>query len=212
MIRKRKNKSHAIVIGSFLILVGLTIPLSKNIYEDQLNRNENKKIEKFFKDSTTEKKINNNTIEEKDLSERKNENESSEYIGILEIPSISFKRGFVAKNDKSNNISENIQILKESDMPDVNRGNFIIAGHSGSGRIAFFKNLHCVKFNDLIHVYYNQVKYTYRVVDFYIEPKVGNIHIYRNNEKTTLTLTTCNQDKKDSQIVIISELVDSKNF
>lgn len=200
------------MIGSFLILVGLSIPLSKNIYEDQLNRNENKKIEKFFKDSTTEKKINNNTIEEKDLSERKNENESSEYIGILEIPSISFKRGFVAKNDKSNNISENIQILKESDMPDVDRGNFIIAGHSGSGRIAFFKNLHCVKFNDLIHVYYNQVKYTYKVVDFYIEPKVGNIHIYRNNEKTTLTLTTCNQDKKDSQIVIISELVDSKNF
>lgn len=200
------------MIGSFLILVGLTIPLSKNIYEDQLNRNENKKIEKFFKDSTTEEKINNNTIEKKDLSERKNENESSEYIGILEIPSISFKRGFVAKNDKSNNISENIQILKESDMPDVDRGNFIIAGHSGSGRIAFFKNLHCVKFNDLIHVYYNQVKYTYKVVDFYIEPKVGNIHIYRNKEKTTLTLTTCNQDKKDSQIVIISELVDSKNF
>lgn len=212
MIRKRKNKSHAIVIGSFLILVGLSIPLSKNIYEDQLNRNENKKIEKFFKDSTTEEKINNNTIEEKDLSERKNEDKSSEYIGILEIPSISFKRGFVAKNDKSNNISENIQILKESDMPDVDRGNFIIAGHSGSGRIAFFKNLHCIKFNDLIHIYYNQVKYTYRVVDFYIEPKVGNIHIYRNKEKTTLTLTTCNQDKKDSQIVIISELVDSKNF
>lgn len=212
MIRKRKNKSHAIVIGSFLILVGLSIPLSKTIYENQLNQNENKKIEKFFKDSTTDEKINNNTIEEKDLSERKNENDSSEYIGILEIPSISFKRGFVAKNDKSNNISENIQILKESDMPDVDRGNFIIAGHSGSGRIAFFKNLHCVKFNDLIHVYYNQVKYTYKVVDFYIEPKVGNIHIYRNKEKTTLTLTTCNQDKKDSQIVIISELVDSKNF
>lgn len=212
MIRKRKNKSHAIVIGSFLILVGLSIPLSKNIYEDQLNRNENKKIEKFFKDSTTEEKINNNTIEEKDLSERKNEDKSSEYIGILEIPSISFKRGFVAKNDKSNNISENIQILKESDMPDVDRGNFIIAGHSGSGRIAFFKNLHCVKFNDLIHVYYNQIKYTYKVVDFYIEPKVGNIHIYRNKEKTTLTLTTCNQDKKDSQIVIISELVDSNSF
>lgn len=200
------------MIGSFLILVGLSIPLSKNIYEDQLNRNENKKIEKFFKDSTIEEKINNNTIEEKDLSERKNENDSSEYIGILEIPSISFKRGFIAKNDKSNNISENIQILKESDMPDVDRGNFIIAGHSGSSRIAFFKNLHCVKFNDLIHVYYNQVKYTYKVVDFYIEPKVGNIHIYRNKEKTTLTLTTCNQDKKDSQIVIISELVDSKNF
>lgn len=212
MIRKRKNKSHAIVIGSFLILVGLSIPLSKNIYEDQLNRNENKKIEKFFKDSTIEEKINNNTIEEKDLSERKNEDKSSEYIGILEIPSISFKRGFVAKNDKSNNISENIQILKESDMPDVDRGNFIIAGHSGSGRIAFFKNLHCVKFNDLIHVYYNQIKYTYKVVDFYIEPKVGNIHIYRNKEKTTLTLTTCNQDKKDSQIVIISELVDSNSF
>lgn len=209
MIRKRKNKSHAIVIGSFLILVGLIIPLSKNIYEDQLNRNENRKIEEFFKDSATEEKT--NTFDEKDKP-IKNNNDFSEYIGILEIPSISFKRGFVAKNDKSNNISENIQILKESDMPDVENGNFIIAGHSGSGRLAFFKNLHCIKFNDLIYVYYNQVKYTYKVVDFYIEPKVGNIHIYRNKEKTTLTLTTCNQDKRDSQIVIISELVDSKNF
>lgn len=198
------------MIGSFLILVGLIIPLSKNIYEDQLNRNENRKIEKFFKDSATEEKI--NTFDEKNYESIENKKESSEYIGILEIPSISFKRGFVAKNDKSNNISENIQILKESDMPDVEHGNFIIASHSGSGRIAFFKNLHCVKFNDLIYVYYNQVKYTYKVVDFYIEPKVGNIHIYRNKEKTTLTLTTCNQDKRDSQIVIISELVDSKNF
>ncbi len=212
MIRKKINKSHAIIIGSFLILVGLSISLSKNIYEYHLNRQENKKIEQFFKDQIVEEKIQNGSSKEDSSVENKKEISSSTYIGILEIPSISFKRGFVSKNDKSNNISENIQILKESDMPDVDRGNFIIASHSGSGRIAFFKNLHCVKHNDLIYVYYNQMKYTYKVVDFYIEPKVGNIHIYRNNEKTTLTLTTCNQDKNNSQIVIISELVKCENF
>lgn len=199
------------MIGSFLVLIGLSIPLSKNIYEYHLSKVEDEKIEQFFKEPTVEEKQ-NDTDEESSSSEKKAETTSSKYIGVLEIPSISFKRGFVSKNDKANNISENIQILKESDMPDIVHGNFIIAGHSGSGRIAFFNNLHCVKHSDLIYVYYNQVKYTYKVVDFYIEPKVGNIHIYRNNKKTTLTLTTCNQDEKDNQIVIISELVNSKKF
>ena len=209
MIKRRKNKSLGIILGSFLILFGVLLPLSKVLYEHHLNKNETESIESFFDDSDNE--ITNETVEE-DIPPKEEDKPPYNYIAVLEIPSISLKRGLVSKTDKANNINQNVQILKESDMPNVMNGNFILAGHSGTGRVAFYRNLDRVKNGDSIYVYYNNIKYTYKVVDLYTEVKDGDINIHRDNKKTTLTLTTCTPNKKDSQFVVISELVSQENY
>ena len=61
--------------------------------------------------------------------EKVEETQGNYYIGYLEIPKINLKRGFVNPNSPDNDVSKNIQIIKSSDMPDVNKGNFILAAH-----------------------------------------------------------------------------------
>lgn len=210
MIKRRKNKSHKIIIGSLLILLGIAMPLSQYLYTNYLNKIDEEKVEDFFNETIKEKQVTTSTDEVPSVKEK--HTSSYNYIAVLEIPTISLKRGLVAKEDKANNVNQNIQILKESNMPDVENGAFMLASHSGSGRIAFFHNLHRIKHHDLVYVYYNNIKYTYKVVDRYIEIKDGDISVYRDKSKTTLVLTTCSQENKGSQFVVITELIDKENY
>ena len=132
-----------------------------------------------------------------------------EYIGVLEIPSINFKRGFLDINDKNNTVSKNIQVLNGSEYPDVVNGNFMIAGHSGSGGIAFFKNLYKLSKGEESYIYYKNKKYIYKMIESYEVQKTGIVPIKNYENKTILTLITCSQDES-KQIVFINELVEIK--
>lgn len=134
------------------------------------------------------------------------------YIGMLEIPKIGFKRGFVDADSSANNVDKNIAIIKPSSYPDVEKGNFIIAGHSGTSRVAYFKDLYQLNINDQTYVYYKNIKYTYNIVDIYTQPKIGRLGIYRDPSKTTLTLITCTKDDKTTQTVYIAELISKENY
>ena len=92
-------------------------------------------------------------------------------------------------------------------MPDVENGNFILAGHSGSGYTAFFKNLHKLNNDDLVSVFYGGYEYKYKVVNIYDVEKTGTANIIRNKDKTTLTLITCRHNT-NKQIIVICELVE----
>ncbi len=204
-MKRRKNKSH-ILFGSFLIILGIVLPLSKELYNYTQDKKEESKVEYFFDNHKDD--IDKQATEQKNTKQENTYN----YIAVLEIPTINLKRGLVAKTDKNNNVNRNITILKESDMPDVGNGNFILAGHSGTSRVAFFRYLNKVKENDLIFIYYKNIKYTYKVVHTHLEVRDGDIDIIRNKNKNTLTLTTCSQEKKGNQIVIISELINKENY
>ncbi len=134
------------------------------------------------------------------------------YIGSLEIPKIGFKRGFVGVNSPDNHIQKNITVIKSSHYPDVEKGNFIIAGHSGSGPLAFFKELYRLGEGDVALVYYKNVKYTYRITKIYLQERIGQIAIYRDYSKNTLTLITCTKDNKSKQTVYIAELVARQSY
>ena len=92
-------------------------------------------------------------------------------------------------------------------MPDKEKGNVILAGHSGNGRISFFKNLYKLEINDYVSIFYNGSEYKYKVVNLYEIEKTGKANIVRNVEKSTLTLITCKQNT-NKQIVYICELID----
>lgn len=209
-MRKRKSNKSRVILGSFLILVGIMIPLSKYMYFHYLENKGNEEIETFFEQEKQEIIIENTDTNHEDV--KQNNNVSYDYIAILEIPSISLKRGLVDKNSKANNVSKNVQILKESDMPDVNRGTMYLASHSGSSYISFFKHLDKVNSGDNVYIYYNRIKYTYKVTNIYEEIKDGDIGIYKDKTKTNLILTTCNPTHTGYQLVVVSELIEKENY
>ena len=142
--------------------------------------------------------------------EKQEEKQDDYYIGILEIPKINLKRGFVNPDSPENDVSKNIEIVDTSDMPDKHLGNFILAAHSGNAHISFFNKLYLLNEGDYAYVTYQGVKYVYQINKIYLQNKTGQIGIYRDSNKTTLTLVTCTKDDSLHQTIYIAELV-SKN-
>ncbi|MBR3661618.1 MAG: sortase [Bacilli bacterium] len=134
------------------------------------------------------------------------------YIGTLEIPKINLNKGFTDINSKYNTVNKNIQVVETSTYPDVRGGNFIIAAHSGTSYLAYFKNLYKLTLGDLAYVNYNGKRYTYKIVNIYEQDKTGKIAIYRDTSKTTMTLVTCTKDSKTKQSVYILELTNVENI
>lgn len=135
---------------------------------------------------------------------------TDEYIGYLQIPKINVNKGFVDIRSKENNVEKNIFLVKGSDYPDKRKGNFIVAGHSGTGWNAFFNDLYKLNKEDIIKVKYKNKTYTYEIKNIYKQPKIGTIAIYRNYNKTTITLITCTNNDSKTQTIYIGELIDIK--
>ncbi len=131
---------------------------------------------------------------------------TNDYIGYLNIPKINLTKGFLDKRSTENNVDKNILVVEGSNYPDVEKGNFIIAGHSGTGWNAFFNDLYKLNKGDVATVTYKNKKYTYKIVNIYQHPKIGTIAIYRNYDKTTLTLVTCTNNDSKTQTIYIAEL------
>ena len=128
------------------------------------------------------------------------------YIGYLTIPKINLTKGFVDRRSKENNVEKNIIVVNGSSYPNVKKGNLILAGHSGSGWKAFFNNLQQLENGDVMYVTYKKKIYEYKLINIYKQDKVGKLSIYRNYDKTTLTLITCTNNDSKTQTVYVSEL------
>lgn len=215
--KTKKNKlknSQLIQIGFLLILVGIGVVCIQPFQARKLKAIDtmNQKILERETDDTTSKSkeivsdVPTENIVEGTADIQETHEESSEkvsYAGILEIPSIHLKRGFVSKGSSQNKVSRNITILKESSMPNVEKGNFILAAHSGTAAISYFKNLEKVKVGDFVYVTYRGKKYTYQIDHQYRVPKTGELNIYRDRSKRTITLITCASDNDVEQVVMI---------
>jgi len=132
---------------------------------------------------------------------------SNSYIGYLTIPKINLKKGFLDYRSTENDVEKNILVVAGSTYPDIEKGNLILAGHSGTGWKAFFNDLYKLAIGDQLIVNYKGKVYTYNIVNIYKQDKIGKIGIYRNYEKTTLTLVTCTNNDSKTQTIYISELV-----
>lgn len=206
MDKKKKNK--IIIIISFVALI-LGVSLfsynyvlgKRDLAFEKINMqiNDNKEVE--IKDDED--------VSNEDLSKADNKPVTSSkynYIGTLEIPKINLTKGFVDMNSKYNNVNYNLQIIKPSNYPDVEKGNMIIASHSGTSKISYFKNLYKLAVGDEVVVYYRGITYRYAIDNIYEEPKTGYLNIYRDIEQTTLTLITCTRNNDATQTVYICNL------
>ena len=93
--------------------------------------------------------------------------EKNNYTAVLEIPKLKFKRGLYDIDNPESEINKNIIFVDKSDMPDEDNSRVIIVGHSGAPSNAYFKDLYKLRKNDLIYLYYNDVKYIYQVSEIY---------------------------------------------
>lgn len=197
---KRKNKSWLIIIGSLIFLSGLFIIVKDYYLNKQIENKEEQAIEEYYNIEETV------STEEPEKVEVVKEQKKINYIAILKIPKINLERGLVDPNSYLNNVNYNLEIVKGSDMPDVNNGNMIIAGHSGTARISYFRNLNRLDIDDLIIIDYNFNSYKYKVVDIYDIEKTGYAEISKEKNTTTLTLITCRHNT-NKQIVIIAKQI-----
>ena len=203
--KKKKTPTKTAFIGALIVLVGAFFLLydyieAKKVYAyDYMSYYYNGyEIVKVVEEEDI-----NKPIEEKEESEEI----TDEYIGYLTIPKINLTKGFHDKRSAENNVDKNIYVIAGSNYPDIERGNLIIAGHSGTAWNSFFNELYQVVINDQAIVTYKGKKYTYNFVDIYKQPKTGSIAIHRNYDKTVLTLITCTNYDSTTQTVYIAELV-----
>ena len=127
------------------------------------------------------------------------------YYAILKIPKISLNQEIYPLNNTKNNLNKNLLLHELSRMPDNEKSNVIIAGHSGTSTIAYFKNLYKLKIHDLAILYYNNFIYTYEIKEIAYQPKTGILHL-KENYSHLLTLITCTKNDNNSQTIYYAEL------
>lgn len=223
-MRKRIKKSQILTFGSFLVFVGVVLVSSNyliKIRNDVFNEMIIKMMDANVREEIEEVPEVENIIEEKPVENNNvttnNNNTSSnknnyvinydKYYGVLEIPRISLKRGFYNLGNRYNSIEYNVTMVEGSSMPYVDKGNLILMAHSGDAYISYFENLYKLAVGDMAYITHKGTKYSYKIVNIYNVEKNGKVTIYRNYDKTTLTLITCTKNNDSSQTVYIAELV-----
>ena len=203
---KEKSYTTTAFIGALLLLIGGFFLFYNYI--------ESKKIVAYdymanvFYNGTEITEISEEEDTKKPLEEDQLSTEvTNDYIGYLVIPKINLTKGFLDKRSTENDVEKNILVVSGSNYPDTEKGNLILAGHSGTGWKAFFNDLYKLEIGDTAYINYKGKKYIYNIVNIYTQPKVGKLAIYRNYDKTTLTLITCTNNDSTTQTIYIAELV-----
>ena len=209
-----QRKGQLLIVGSFLIIIGIGI-LGGKIVNNYLDKKQEQDLINNFYEQQEEYVVDVPVMEEELVEEEVVEQEEKKetttptinYIAVIKIPKIGLEKGLASKGSYWNNVNRNIEILSESDMPDVENGNVILAGHSGNSGVSYFRKLNKLQNDDTVSIVYNGKEYKYKMVNSYEIEKNGYAHIVRNAEKSTLTLITCKHNT-NKQIVVICELVE----
>ena len=214
----KDNLHFKITISVILIFLGIALVATNYVKEkrDEIFSSVNLG---FLENKEEGKNINVDTAEDESIiSEEVEENAYSStssndnvdyeyYLAKLEIPKIGFSRGFYDKTSSLNKLSINVKMLNESDYPDTDNGNIILAGHSGNYYNSYFGNLWKLGLGDLAYIYYGDKKYTYEITNVYTDAKDGAVSVKRNPNKNTLTLITCTKDDESTQTIYILERI-----
>ncbi len=212
-----KSEEAILIVGSLLLIIALILFHYEKILEIN-NEIYNNIQSKIYQESNKNNLIVNIDVDYINETDTNIDNPSLKeqpiinYLAFLEIPKINLNQGILPKTSYYNNVNYHVQILDISDLPDVINGNMVLAAHSGSSNIAYFKNLYKLTKDDKAYIIYNNKKYSYQVVNIYNQVKKGSLNIYRDLTKTTLTLITCTKNDKNSQTVYILELTGVETY
>lgn len=203
MQTRKKNKYR--LIGILFVVIGIIVGIIPIFLKSKEQKEMNAQIDSFLESpsspSRTSDVVLSPPIEEEET-----------FLMVLEIPKVNLRRGIYSKDSKWNSIEYNVTILEESNFPDEEYGNVILAAHNGPADIAYFNQLHQLEVGDMAYVYYNGIKYGYGVSDIYDVAKDGTVEISRNQNLNALTLITCKKNTSDRQLVIILYLTETVRY
>ncbi len=206
-MQRKEKRNKLIIIGILLLLIGVVFGATSFLCNYHNKQVEDRKVDEFIENSSIENNDTNDLVIAEE--ESKVEVTPVQYSMVIEIPKMNLKKGLYDINSKYNNVDYNIQIIKESDMPNKENGNLILAGHNGNSNISYFDNLNTLSNGDSVFIFYEGKKYTYKIFDNYEIEKNGKVSIHGYSKKTTITLISCKKNTKDKQIVYIGEQVNS---
>ena len=210
-IKHKISPNVIALVAAAIIVLGLFFTLSSFIDEKRLLSFDYMNNQ-FYDDEQIVDDVYTTNVSSEDSSSDSTSSSSvtgnlEHYIGYLEIPKLGFRRGFYNIDSALNTVEANIEVIKGSSMPDVENGNLIIAGHSGTGWKAFFNDLHLLEVGDEARVLYQGNTYIYQITNIYKDKNTGRLAIKRDYNKTTLTLVTCTNNDSSTQTIYIAELV-----
>lgn len=201
MIRHRKS-NKLFIISVINLVIGITLFTYNSVYDYYLNMLDKNKVDNYISNSKIKVNIvsidNENTI---------NNEEVNNYLGVISIPKINLEQGFYGIDNPMNNVDKNIELISNSNMPDVENGTLILVAHSGNDRVSYFNKLYKLNIDDEIEIIYNKSKYLYKLIDIYEVEKTGSITLHNINNITSLVLVTCSNFNDNLQVVYISRLV-----
>lgn len=206
-MQRKGKRNKLIIVGILLLLIGVVFGATSFLCNYHNKQVEDRKVDEFIENSSIENNDTNDLVITEE--ESKVEVTPVQYSMVIEIPKMNLKKGLYDINSKYNNVDYNIQIIKESDMPNKENGNLILAGHNGNSNISYFDNLNTLSNGDSVFIFYEGKKYTYKIFDNYEVKKIGKVFIHGYSKKTTITLISCKKNTKDKQIVYIGEQVNS---
>ncbi len=197
---KLSNKG-VVIISISLIIIGILF-----LSYDYLKSKKEKAYEKIRISLMTEEEVDNTPKEVEEEPEVPVEVLPNGYLGILTIEKINLEQGFYDKDNPENNVDRNLTFLEPTNYPDEQNGNVILVAHSGSSSIAYFKHLYQVAIGDIAKIRYKGKTYTYKMDDIYTDIKDGNVTIFRDKGRSTLTMITCTKDDDTRQTIYIAYL------
>ena len=208
MLKRIKLKNSTIIlIGTLIIIFGICIGLYE-YFEERKNKTFSDMNIMLYESeqpqNIVDDEIENDSIHEEQIDE-KEENQMPSYVGVLEIPKINLKNGFYGLNSSYNNVDYNVTVINGSTFPTEPNNNLILAAHSGDCPVCYFEDLYKLNIGDIAYLSYNNVRYSYKIVDIYEVEKDGTVAIYRDYSKSVLTLITCTRNSNTKQTVYILE-------
>lgn len=213
MQKKNNNYKDTIILGVILISFGITLLFNNYIKEKReevFNEMNLLILDSLVTDIVNEEETEPDTTNEpeEEVQEVPEVQTTYEpYLATLEIPKLNFKRGFYDKTSSLNNVNYNVLFHKTSDYPDKENGNVVLAAHSGNSSVSYFNDLYKLEIGDTASIVYQGNTYTYKIKNIYKEDKDGSIAIYRDKNKSVLTLITCTNNDNTKQTIYILERI-----
>lgn len=193
---KKLKKLKIIILVSFGILSNGLYIITRN--HTSVDLNIEKENQEYYQ----------NNQEETSFEEAKTVNNT---ISILEIPKINLKQQLPEINSSENDVNKNIFVVKETIFPSTGKtSHIILAAHSGYNKIAFFKRLPELSKDDIINFYYQNKKYTYKVIRKKEIEKNGTMTL-EVTSSDDITLITCLK-RTNKQIVYQGILTYTSNL
>lgn len=222
------ERNVKIIIGVIISILGIVIigsdyylSLKHEVFDDMnkayydqnidisasLEEINNNNQEDISNNDETNDSSNQEPIVESDNKKNNNQNVEN-YIAYLRIPKIELNRGFYNTTSTLNNVNKNIYVHPASTFPnDVSGNNLILASHSGSSSISYFKKLYKLELEDDVYLEYNGKTYHYKIKNIYTVPKDGTVALRIKQDVSTISLITCTKGDNKTQTIYICELI-----